>query len=197
MWRSVLELAFLVTMALTIGTAELSAPTPAESNETSPCAIGSLPSDIQNQLKLDFGSWKIQQSEDLSKHARMTRGAKPGSTCAGVAVGLFESANRTSYAILLVPIDRPDSGYRFLVFDRKPEQPAYKTTLVEHSGEFGASNHFIRKIPISEFFNEKSKGKFQVQATEGILMVDSSDQEYEADVFFWSKGRFQHQPVDY
>jgi hypothetical protein len=69
-------------------------------------------------------------------------------------------------------------------------------TIVDQSDDRGASNYFIRKVPISKFFSEESKKKFQVQASGGILIVDSAEQEYEADVYFWSNGRFQQQPVD-
>jgi hypothetical protein len=31
------------------------------------CKVESLPSDIQNRLKSDFGSWKIQEPADLSQ----------------------------------------------------------------------------------------------------------------------------------
>ena len=111
-------------------------------------------------------------------------------------MGLFQSAKTPSYAVLLVPVDHPDAGYRFLVFRRKSQQPSYEITVVDQFDDRGASNYFIRKVPINKFFSEESKKKFQVQAIEGILMVDSAEQEYEADVYFWSNGRFQQQPVD-
>jgi hypothetical protein len=73
--------------------------------------------------------------------------------------------------------DGTDVGYRFLVFSRKTEQSSYETTVLEMSDDHGASNEFIRKVPISEFFSEESNRKFQVQATEAILMEDSAEQE--------------------
>src|SRR6266849_9547693 len=85
---------------------------------------------------------------------------------------------------------------RFLVFNSKTGQPSYETTVVEKSDDHGASNYFIRKVPISKYFSEESKRKFQVQATEAILMVDSAEQEYEADIYFWSNVRFRREPVD-
>jgi hypothetical protein len=71
-----------------------------------------------------------------------------------------------------------------------------KLRLSSSPNDKGASNYFIRKVAVSRFFNEESKKKFQLQATEAILMVDSAEQEYEADLYFWSDGRFQQQPVD-
>jgi hypothetical protein len=195
---STLESMFLMTAALFFSQTGLPSPVLARAAEgPTPCNLGSLPLDIQKSLKGDFGSWKIQEPENLSEHARKTWADKKLPGCPGIAVGLFQSAKTPSYAVLLVPVNHTDAGYRFLAFSRKTGQPSYETTVVERSDDRGASNYFIRKVPISKFFSEESKRKFQVQATEGILMVDSADQEYEADVYFWSNGRYRQEPVDY
>jgi hypothetical protein len=195
--RSVLGSMFLMTAVLVLGEIELPSPALGRAPERpSTCNLGLLPSDIQNRLKEDFGSWRVQEAENLSVHARKTWAGKKLQGCPGIAVGLFQSAKIPSYALLLVPADHPDTGYRFLVFSRTPERPSYEATVVEKSDDHGASDYFIRKVPISEFFSEESKTKFQVQATEAILMVDSAEQEYEADIYFWSNGRYRQEPVD-
>jgi hypothetical protein len=160
------------------------------------CKLGSLPPDIQNSLKGDFGSWKIQEPENLSDYTRKTWAGKKPPACPGIAVGLFNSAKTPSYALLLVPIGHPDAGYRFLVFSRNAGQSSYEATVVEQSDDHGASNYFIRRVSIGKFFGEESKRKFQVQATDGIVMTDSAEQEYEADIYFRSKGRYRQEPVD-
>lgn len=170
---------------------------PKVSQETSVCKLGAVPSGIQNVLKEKFGLWKVQEATNLSSHARQTWESKKPLECPGIAVGQFEGSKMPSYAVLLVPVDHPDGGYRFLAFSRKTGQASYEMAVVEQSDDRGASNYFILKIPVSKFFNEESKRKFHVQATEGILMVDSADNEYEADVYFWANGRYQHEPVDY
>ncbi len=55
----------------------------------------------------------------------------------------------------------------------------------------------IQKVPVSKFFDGTSKKKFQVQTTDAILMIDSAENEYEADVYFWANNKFQQEPVDY
>jgi hypothetical protein len=195
--RPTLGSLLLMTSALALGQTGSQSPVPPKTTGGPvACNLGSLPSDIQDRLKADFGSWKIQEPQSLSEHARKTWEGKKPPACPGIAVGLFQSAKTPSYAVLLVPVDRPDAGYRFLVFSRKAGQPSVEATVVEQSDDHGASNYFIRKAPISRFFNEESKRKFQVQATDVILMVDSAEQEYEADIYFWLNGRFQQQPVD-
>jgi hypothetical protein len=195
--RSMLGSVFLITSATVLGQTGSQAPVIAKSTDGSvACNLGSLPSDVRERLKADFGTWKVQAQESLSEHARKTWEGKKPQACPGIAVGLFQSAKTPSYAVLLVPVDHPDDGYRFLVFGPKAEQSVYETTVVEKSDDHGASNYFIRKASISRFFNEESKKKFQVQAADAILMVDSGETEYEADLYFWSNGRFQQQPVD-
>jgi hypothetical protein len=65
------------------------------------------------------------------------------------------------------------------------------------SGESGASNFFILTVPMSRFFDNESRKKFRPYTSEGILLVDAAEQEYEVDVYFWANGTYQHQPIDY
>ncbi|HLK04634.1 MAG TPA: hypothetical protein VKT53_09360 [Candidatus Acidoferrum sp.] len=194
--RFVLGLMYLLLAALLFRQAGSLSPAIAKTtDEPTSCSSASLPQDLQSRLKADYSTWKIQQAQTLSEHARKTWEGKKPLACPGVAVGLFQGAKTRSYAVLLVPAGHPDAGYRFLVFSRKDGQ-SYEAAVVEQSDDKGASNYFIRSVPVSRFFGEASKKKFQVQAAEAILMVDSAEQEYEADLYFWSNGRFQQHPVD-
>ena len=194
---STLGLIFVMTAALVLGQVGSPSPVPARAaQQPALCNLDSLPSDIQNRLKSDFDSWKIQEPENLSEYTRKTWAGKKPPACPGIAVGLFQSANTPAYGLLLVPLYHPETGYRFVVFSRKTGQPSYETAVVEKSDDHGASNYFIRKVPIRRFFGEESKRKLQVQASEGIVMTDSAEQEYEADIYFWSNGRYRHEPVD-
>jgi hypothetical protein len=165
--------------------------------EPSSCSVRSLPADIQSHLKLDFGSWKVQESGNLSKYARKTWESRKLPGCPGIALGLFQSAKYPGYALLLVPVNHPDAGYRILVFSRSMRGPSYETTFVEKSDEAGASNYFLSKVPIAEFFSDESNKKFQMQTTEAILKVDAGDHEYEADICYWSNGSYRQEPLDY
>jgi len=161
------------------------------------CKVASLPSDIQNRLKSDFGSWKIQEPTDLSPRAHERRESEMPLECSGIAVGHFESAKTRSYAILLVPVAHADGGYRFLVFSEKAGQPTYEARLLDKLDQNGAANYFIHRTPISKFFDEPSRKKFQAHTVDGILLVDSAENEYEVEVYFWSGGRYRHEPIDY
>jgi len=205
--RSSLGLIFLMTAALVFGETDSFSPVRAGGDEGSfPCSFGSLPSDIQNRLKGELATWKVQEPENLSEYTRKAWAGKKAPGCPGIAVGLFQNAKAPSYAVLFVPVGHPvhnkagfsetEDGFRLAVFTRKVGLSSYEATVVERSNDHRPSNYFIRKVPTSRFFNEASKRKFQAQAAEGILMVDSAEQEYEADIYFWSNGRFRREPVD-
>ena len=161
------------------------------------CNVASLPSDVQNRLKEGYSSWKIQEPADLSQRAREAWEPKKPLACPGVAVGQFESLRTPSYAVLLVPTGHPDEGYRFLVFSQKLGQPGYEVRVLDKLDEKGAANYYIQSTPISKFFSEASRRKFQAHTKDGILLTDSGENEYGVEVYFWSGGRYRHEPIDY
>jgi len=161
------------------------------------CKVESLPSDIQNRLKEEYGSWKIQEPADLSQRAREAWELEKPWACPGIAVGHFESAKTLSYAVLLVPTGHTDEGYRFLVFSQKLGQPGYEVRVLDKLDDKGAANYYIQSTPISKFFSEASRRKFQAHTKDGILLTDSSENEYGVEVYFWSGGRYLHEPIDY
>lgn len=161
------------------------------------CKLESLPSDIQSRLKEEYGSWKIKEPTDLSQRAREAWEPEKPLTCPGIAVGHFESAKSLSYAVLLVPKGHPDEGYRFLVFSQKLGQPGHEVRVLDKLDEKGAANYYIQSTPISKFFDEASRKKFQAHTMDGILLTDSGENEYGVEVYFWSGGRYRHEPIDY
>ena len=196
--RSTLTLCFLMHPAFLGQQKEsLSAP-PDNSGRSALCTSGSLPQQIQNRLTDEFRSWKIQQSADLSPRARGRWESEKPLQCPGIAAGQFEATNMKSYAVLLVPEHSPDAGYKFLVFSPKVgAKPSFEMKALEQWDGGGAANFFIRSVPIHKFFNQASRRKFQVQTTDGILLFDSAENEYETDVYFWANSGYQHEPIDY
>jgi hypothetical protein len=108
--KTTLSVMLLLPSALVFSQAEIRA-----SQSPTLCKLESLPSDIQSRLKEEYGSWKIQETETLSEHARKTWEGKKPPACPGIAVGLFQGAKTPSYAVLLVRFDHPDAGYRVSV----------------------------------------------------------------------------------
>jgi hypothetical protein len=190
--RMILPVIFVLSSALLFGQGATRA-----NQSPTLCKVESLPSNIQKRLKEEYGSWKIQEPGDLSQRSRERWESEKPLECPGIAVGQFDGAKLPSYAILLVPIGHADAGYRFLIFTQRAGQPAYETKLVEKLDQNGAANYFVHRTPISKFFGEPSRKKFQAYTVEGILLVDSAENEYGVEVYFWSGGRYRHEPIDY
>jgi hypothetical protein len=161
------------------------------------CNVEFLPQGIQSRLKEEYGSWKIQEPANLSKHARERWESEKPLSCPGIAVGYFESVKTRAYALLLVNKEHPDGGYRFMVFDVKSDQATYEVRLVDKSEQNRASNYFVRSAPINRFFDEPSRKRFQAFTVDGILFVDSAENEYGVEVYFWSGGRYRREEIDY
>jgi len=190
-------LLFLITAVVASRQQGSSLPAPVKSSEAPAlCKVGSLPVDVQSHLKREFGSWKVQEPADLSPRAHERWESEKPLACPGIAVGQFENAKAPSYAVLLVPKGHADAGYKFFVFSPRSGQPSHGMTTVD-SGSSGGANFFIHKVRISKFFDEQSREKFQAHTSEGILLVDSGENEYETDVYFWANDHYHHQPVDY
>ena len=194
MKRSVLLLIFLYS-TLSVSTAKEPVPSGPAQKVVS-CSLEGFPNAVRNQLEKDLVSWKVQQSDDLSRNAHERWQAEKPLRCPGIAVGKFEG-EASAYAVLLVPRKRLTAGYKFLVFGPLGIQVPYGKRVVDESRDHGAENLFIRATKIGKFFNESSKAKFLVAAPEAILMLDAGESEYEVDLYFWTNATYEHQPVDY
>jgi hypothetical protein len=195
--RKALALMFLAA-PLAFGQQGSSSATLPKPNERSTlCKPASLPPDVQGRLKGDFGSWKVQEPADLSARARERWESEKPLACPGIAAGEFENAKTPSYAVLLVPREHTDAaGYKFLVFSPQAGQQSYRMRTADF-GDSGGANFFIHQAPIRKFFSEPSRKKFQAHTRDGILLVDSAENEYGVEVYFWSGNRYRHEPVDY
>lgn len=158
------------------------------------CSLDILPKDFQRTLTAGFSSWKIQGPSNLTPNARGRWEAEKPLACPGIAVGQFETPGKNSYAVLLVPKNKPDSAYKLLVY--APDLADHIRTLDEwNKGQ--AANYFIHSIVISKVFSKEWIGKLDVTAKDGILSADAGEKEYGVDIYFWTKGQYRHEPIDY
>ncbi len=173
-----------------------SAPAQSESR-SSLCRLQVIPAELQNRLKADSPDWKVQDPTNLSQAARgRWRDEKP-LTCPGIAVGRFVSVDQNAYAVLLVPKKNPDSAYRLLVLTASVGSSAESLRVVNQLDKGGASNNFIHTIQVDKVFSKEWIAKLKVKITYAILAVDSGENEYGAEVYFWADGQFKHEPIDY
>lgn len=194
--RSVPLLSILVSAGL-VGGLNPPATTSAAQETTISCKLETLPSDVQGQLKEDLGAWKIEEPDDLGRNARERWGGERPLQCPGIAIGQFENNKSEVYAVLLVHRTRGVAGHKFLAFSAKDGSVTYVKRVLDQSNDLAAGNVFIRKMAIGKFFDAASKRRFNALPRDVILFVDSGENEYEADVFFWAKGSYEHSFVDY
>ncbi len=167
------------------------------SRGTSECQNQALPQSVQDYIRDHSDAWRIQEPKNLGSRARERWEAEKPLGCPGIAVGKFDNTSDSSYAILLVPITQKARGYKFIVFNLQKGTRLYQPKVVDQSERAESEAFFIHTIAIGGFFDPHSQRKFQVQAQEGVLLIDASEKEYEADVYFWGAGRFHSQPIDY
>ena len=139
------------------------------------CDTHKLPNEIQSQLSRDFTNWKVQSPENLSQQAKSSWSGRKNPACPGIATGFFRQPSQSSFALLLVPSDHPDAAYRIVVFNPQPASSDFEELVVETSDMHGASNFYVQKVAVSTFFDDRSQKKFEIQAADAILMVDSAE----------------------
>jgi len=161
------------------------------------CSSNSLPSEFRRELETSFSSRKIQEVSNLTARARERWQAEKPQACPGIAVGQFEIPGQSSYAVLLVPKENPDSAYTILVFSPNSSHPGAKLSTIDEWDKGGAANDFIHTITFAKVFSKESIRKLSVRAKDGILAVESGEDAYGVEVFFWSKGAYRHEPIDY
>lgn len=161
------------------------------------CNVHLLPQFIQNYLQQQSNEWRVLQSKDLGSRAHGRWDAEKPLACPGIAYGKFNGTGELSYAVLLVPTNEKVKGYRLLGFNFQSSTRLYQKIIIDQSDKEDATRFFIHSIGIGGFFDPQFQKKFQARTQEGILFIDASEQEYEADVYIWGAGKYHRQPIDY
>jgi hypothetical protein len=167
----------------------------ASATKDKPCNSESLPDELRLRLKTEYSSWKVQDVPNLSVKARARwQGEKP-LECPGIAVGEFKTS-QLSYALLLVPIEKSDAAYRFVIFTPSGGAAPGSLETVDQWEKGGAANYFLRSVRIAKVFSIEWVRKLRVGAKDGVMSVEAAENEYGVDVYFWAMGQFQHEPID-
>lgn len=174
----------------------------AVANKVKPCTLESLPNELQVRLRTDYSPWKVQDFASLSAKAKarwQSERSHPGQMypdCPGIAVGLFNT-DQLSFAVLLVPIDRPDAAYRLVIFTLSGDAAPGSLETADQWDNGGAANYFIRPVRIAKVFSAEWIRKLKVTAKDGVMSVEAAENEYGVDVFFRTNGQYRHEPIDH
>jgi hypothetical protein len=93
----------------------------------------------------EYSSLKIQEFPSLSAKAKARwQGERPHPgqmepDCPGIAVGHFKT-DQLSFAVLLVPIDKPDAAYRLVIFTLSGDTAPGSLETADQWDNGGAAN---------------------------------------------------------
>jgi hypothetical protein len=165
-------------------------------DQTTACALSSLPEGLQKKLAAQFASWKIQELHDLAPSAAVRWSSADYTGCPGMAAGEFREKRRLSQAVLLVPREKPDSAYRLVIYSAGNESSLEEFAVVEKRDQAGAANFFLNTSRLDELFNEEARRKGQMSAKDALLLFDAGETEYEVDAYYWAETSYRNTPVD-
>jgi hypothetical protein len=160
------------------------------------CRLESLPEDIRGSLQRNFSAWKIQEPTDLSPRARERWASERPLACPGIAAGHFQNAKDSGYALLLVAADHATAVFRVVIFSQQAGLKFYGFKVIAQAGG-GASNFFVHSVAVTKFFEGESKWGFRSRPSDGVLIIDSTENERDADMYFWADESYQHKQVHY
>lgn len=155
------------------------------------CDVDTLPPAVALRPMADYPAWKIQGVSDLAARAREDWAGEEPRACPGVAVGRFEN-DRQSYALLLRPADQKHQGYRLVVMTSRNDRKTYDLKTLDQSDGPGSENVYIRTMKV----DARTQKRFGIAASEGILLVNSGESEYEANLYFWTRRGYRREWVD-
>jgi hypothetical protein len=160
------------------------------------CDVSALPAEIQTALKKDYDEWRVVREADLNSMARgRWQGAKVGA-CPGLAAGAITAIGAKDYAVLLVPAHAGDRGYKLVVFKRATETSPYEAVKVAESARVKPQDYFIRVVPLEDWVDGIRIKKSQVSAPDALELVDSDEEKYGAELYFYTGGKFKSEPID-
>jgi hypothetical protein len=148
-------------------------------------------------VQSEFGSWKIQSPDNLGQFALEGWKSYKPARCPGIAVGRFLNQMEMSYAVLLVPKAVASRGHRFVLFSKKAGEKDYSVTVLDQSNDETPAFLYIRKESTKDSFSRIGRDTYKPEATDCILFVASGGSvEGGTEVYFWTRGHFQHASVD-
>jgi hypothetical protein len=109
-----------------------------------------------------------------------------GKECPGIAIGHFDSADRLSYALLLVPQSNPSGGHKIVVFSKGATKDVYTWGLLDHAEGQTYSGLVISKAEPGKYDDSETTKSVQIKL-DGLFV---EWMEKGAQLYYWSGGRY-------
>jgi hypothetical protein len=159
----------------------------AATQSSSSCDV-TLPAPVSELLKAKFAQWRPKQVLDMDADDQQLWLKGPNAKgCPGIAIGHFESADRLSYAILLVPQSSPNGGHKIVVFSKDAAKDVYAWRLLDHAETQTYSGLVISKAVPGKYSDLENNKSIQIKL-DGIYV---EWMEKGAVLYFWSEGRYR------
>ena len=111
--------------------------------------------------------------------------------CPGIAVGHFESVERLSYALLLVPKSNPSGGHKIVIFSKDPAKDVYASRLLDHAERQSYSGLVISKLGPGKYDDWKRVKSIKLKL-DGLLV---EWMEKGAQLYYWSADGYERLQV--
>lgn len=149
------------------------------------CSEPKLPDAATKLLKTQFPSWRPKQVSDLDEDNRGLWSKAHDRQCPGIAVGRFERADKSDYALLLVPNVNPGSGYKLILLGTS-RTGDYTVRVVDHAEGPTYSGLVISTLPPGKYSDFGGRKSVRIK-------LDSIHLEWiekGAQLFYWSASRY-------
>jgi len=177
-----------VLLLLPVGVMGLIAAGSAGAQTSSSCAETDLPNPVVELIRAKFPGWRPRQFSDLGPDDRQLWVKAHANQCPGTAVGHFESPDRLSYAVLLIPQADPIGGYKLLVFSRNTTGEGYLGKLVDHWDDKAYSGVVISRVPPGHYSDYEHS---RIAVTTKLDSVVLEWIEKGATLYYWLAGRYK------
>ena len=145
-----------------------------------------LPVPVNELLMSKFPVWRPKQLSDLESDDRQLWLNAHPYECPGIAAGHFESAERLSYVVLLVPKREPTGGYKLVVLSKRQTGDTFTCKLLDHADEQSYSGLVISKARPGKYSDWENTKSIRLKL-DGVYVEWI---EKGADLYYWSAARY-------
>ena len=152
------------------------------------CDSAALPAAAQHLLALKFSQWrpKLVSDMDADDH-QLWLSATKDKACPGLVSGHFETPDKVSYALLLVPKSNTDAGYKVIVLSKRAADDCYDLKLVEHGDAPASVGIVVSKVPPGKYSDWEDKKSIQLKL-DGLLVEWMEKGTF---LYYWSAGQYR------
>jgi hypothetical protein len=154
---------------------------------SNPRAEANLPTPVVDLIRTKFSGWRPKDVSDLDPENRELWLRPHLNDCPGIAVGHFESPDRLTYAVLLVPQSDSSGGYKLLVFNRMASGDTYVWKLLDHANA-SYSGLVVETAPPGKYSDYEDARISVTTKLEGFYLEWI---EKGALLYYWSAGRYK------